>query len=188
MVVFVHIHIFVTFILVALSSSAASLDCSKPSDLPRIVYPTRLPPVVGDRPPRHIPADLLPYYTRCGSIPIDDMFIDDSREGKGTHYKFSRDQISTYVDAASNYRRRPRTVPVKLMPIFTALTKYSVNGSSVVVVGSAEPWYESILVAFGAKHVVTVEYNNLTYNHTDMTTVTPDVFKVNGVDQCSLRV
>jgi hypothetical protein len=35
--------------------------------------------------------------------------------------------------------------------------------ASVVIFGSTEPWYESIALAFGARSVVVVEYNNLTY-------------------------
>ena len=42
-----------------------------------------------------------------------------------------------------------------------------------VVFGSTSPWYEALLLALGAGHVTTVEYNNLTYSHPDITTLLP---------------
>ena len=43
--------------------------------------------------------------------------------------------------------------------------------SSQVVFGSTSPWYESLLLAAGAAHVTTVEYNKLTYNHPNISTL-----------------
>ena len=40
------------------------------------------------------------------------------------------------------------------------------------------PYHEALLLAFGARHVTTVEYNKLTYDHDKITTVTPVDLKV----------
>ena len=37
--------------------------------------------------------------------------------------------------------------------------------------GSTSPWYEALLLALGAQHVTTVEYNRLTYDHPNITTL-----------------
>ena len=39
--------------------------------------------------------------------------------------------------------------------------------------GSTHPWYECLLLALGASHVTTVEYNKLTYSHPLLSTTTP---------------
>ena len=44
-----------------------------------------------------------------------------------------------------------------------------------VVFGSTHPWYESLLLAMGASHVTTVEYNNLTYSHPLISTTKPSL-------------
>jgi hypothetical protein len=41
-----------------------------------------------------------------------------------------------------------------------------------------DPYHESLLLALGAQHVTTVEYNKLTYDHDQITTVTPAEFTV----------
>ena len=45
------------------------------------------------------------------------------------------------------------------------LHKEAVKGKSVLVVGSETPWIESILLAIGANHVTTMEYNKIRTTH-----------------------
>jgi hypothetical protein len=37
-----------------------------------------------------------------------------------------------------------------------------------------EPWFEAVCLAAGAEHVTTIEYNKLTYDHPQITTMTVD--------------
>ena len=39
--------------------------------------------------------------------------------------------------------------------------------------GSTSPWYEAMGLSAGAKKVITVEYNQLNYEHPDIFTTTP---------------
>ena len=55
--------------------------------------------------------------------------------------------------------------------------KAAVKGASVLIYGSMEPWYEAMMLAAGAASVTTVEYNQLTYDHPSITTVTPPELK-----------
>ncbi len=55
--------------------------------------------------------------------------------------------------------------------------KAAVKGASVLIYGSMEPWYEAMMLAAGAASVTTVEYNQLTYDHPSITTVTPAELK-----------
>jgi hypothetical protein len=56
--------------------------------------------------------------------------------------------------------------------LLESLEQFSVEGADVAVVGTMEPWVESWCIAFGAKSVTTIEYNNLTIDHPGITTVT----------------
>ena len=50
------------------------------------------------------------------------------------------------------------------------LHKDKVVGKNVLVVGSESPWVEAIVLAVGAKHATTMEYNKITSTH-------PQVYK-----------
>ena len=45
------------------------------------------------------------------------------------------------------------------------LHKHKVVGKKALVIGSETPWVEAILLAVGAKHVTTLEYNRITSTH-----------------------
>ena len=45
------------------------------------------------------------------------------------------------------------------------LYKDKVFGKNVLVVGSESPWVEAILLAVGANHITTMEYNRITSTH-----------------------
>ena len=43
--------------------------------------------------------------------------------------------------------------------------KDKVIGRRALVIGSVNPWIEAILLAIGAKHITTLEYNKITSTH-----------------------
>ena len=51
--------------------------------------------------------------------------------------------------------------------IYEMILKFNerVNGKRVLVVGSETPWVEAIILAVGAKHVTTMEYNKIISAH-----------------------
>jgi hypothetical protein len=109
------------------------------------------------------------------------MYIDDSWSGKGSHYKFNRADIDRFITRANQLKSRPASTPPKLIPFISALSSLSstlLPSSHVLVLGSQEPWYESLALSYGASHVTTLEYNNLTYPHPQLTTVTPSTFSL----------
>ena len=107
------------------------------------------------------------------------MYIDDSWSGVGSHYKFTAVDVERYLKRARTLQSHPHTTASKLRPFVDALQ--AIRGlltphSTVLVLGSQEPWYEALLLAWGAGKVVTMEYNNLTYSHPQLSTVTPSQF------------
>ena len=57
------------------------------------------------------------------------------------------------------------------------LRKYiPVRDQRFLVIGSTRPWIEVILLAEGAKHVTTLDYNPYPCNHPNITTIPPTDF------------
>jgi SAM-dependent methyltransferase len=53
--------------------------------------------------------------------------------------------------------------------LFTVSEK--MKGGTIAVIGSASPWVEALALVIGAQDVVTLEYNNLTYDHPKISTI-----------------
>lgn len=129
-------------------------------------------------PPRLIPAQHLEEFTMRDVIPVTTFFVDDTIEGKGTHYSYGRQSIESMVGAAraalakvkAGQKGAQRQMDQWLLE---AVLRHPIRGQHVIVFGSMEPWYEAVALAAGATHVTTIEYNTLTYDHPNMTTCTP---------------
>ena len=125
-------------------------------------------------------------FTRCGKYANDtDLFVDDSNEGAGTTYGYSREDVEAYVERAQgvvarqNYGKRPNDAY-----FLEALVGHVANGSSVLVVGSAEPWHEAVCLALGAARVTTVDYGMRTYEHPQLDQVNASFW--NQLDDANL--
>ena len=129
---------------------------------------------------------VIELFTRDGAAVLEAYFVDDSREGAGSHYKYSAKLIDPMVARARELRRtlaeggfpfrasRMR----KQAPIFEALEAHSFEGKDVAVVGSMDPWWEAVCVAYGARSVTTIEYNALDYVDSEgkIATTTPELW------------
>eukprot|EP00961_Rhodomonas_salina_P267849 3618985-Rhodomonas_salina.1 len=56
----------------------------------------------------------------------------------------------------------------------------AIADSVVGVIGSTIPWYESLVLAYGAAGTYTIEYNQVFYAHPNMTTVTAAEYEAMG--------
>jgi hypothetical protein len=129
------------------------------------------------QPPKEIPADLLDEFTLGGKVPRARFFVDDTNDGKGTHYKYPRSDIDYMVSQAEAQLERVGAIEDesrlhKSFWLLRAFAKNPIRDMDVVVFGSMEPWFESVCVAAGAKSVTTIEYNKLTYDHPKIKTLT----------------
>lgn len=148
--------------------------CSLPSSssLPRVLYPhsyllSSLPP------PPLPPSPLLPYYTRCNSIPVASFYVDDSNNGIGTHYQFNEIEINNMIDYAKVAKEKKWKRHSRHRLWFEALEQVKIKDKRVMVIGSQEPIVESIVLSFYPSHISVLEYNTLTYSHPNITTYTP---------------
>lgn len=140
-------------------------------------------------PPQRPPEELMDDFTLGGTIPMEYYYVDDSNKGKGTHYKYSYEDVSNMIDHAKKIVANILSTSLPSPPqghaphAFTwlkqltdvwlvhSLHTHGVAGMRVVVFGSTSPWYESLVLAMGALSVTTIEYNQLTYDHPNMSTV-----------------
>ena len=137
-------------------------------------------------------------FTRDHLIKVEEsMFVDDSGTStKGTHYaydeRYINDLRSSAVELASFvtlhgafrgarlHSRKRRMSPPKESEVWLleGLAKFlpTRKNASVLVIGSMSPWHEVLCLAFGATQVDTLEYNELTYEHSQLETFTPKEF------------
>jgi hypothetical protein len=129
--------------------------------------------------PPEMPEDLRWAYTRCGSIPVGSYFVDDTLGGKGTHQTFLSSHIEGFLAGARRIASMPRPIALGdkkqgwVAEAFKRHAASSIAGRSCVVFGAMSPLIETLLLAFGAANVTTVEYNRLTYHHPSLRTMTP---------------
>ena len=57
--------------------------------------------------------------------------------------------------------------PDQTEELFNVLNRYkeTIKNKNILVVGSETPWVESIMLAIGANHVTTLEYNKIKTTH-----------------------
>lgn len=115
------------------------------------------------------------------AIPLEHYLVDDSGQGAGAHYAFSEKQVKSYITAAKKDLEdsltynvdltRPLSQRDKDMLIVAALRQHQDRflDARVVVFGSTSPFFEALALAAGAAHVVTLEYNRLTYSEVCIT-------------------
>ena len=120
-------------------------------------------------PPVNIPHDLCSNFTLNGSIPVYRKYSDDTNLGQ-SYIARNREKIELLVNRSKHrytwyYGDTDRY-------FYTALDAHSVVGKTILVLGSNIPWYEAILLSFGAKDIVTLDYNKLQWDHPEITTVT----------------
>lgn len=156
--------------LFLLQCVASELDCSQ-----HMISPIRFSTNKGSPPPRDIPAHLLSHYTRCGQIPTEFMYVDDTNKGLGLHYNYSRSVVDGMIATAHKWQAAIGRIPrAPDQWLFQALQRYSIKGLDILIIGSIEPWAESVALSHGALSVTTVDYNRLSYQHPQISTLLPE--------------
>jgi hypothetical protein len=153
-------------------------------------------------PPKEPPSDLIEEYTLNHQIPFAKFYVDDTSSGEASHYIYSNEQINKMIENANKMFIKLQTIvsehvhlpeisdpaspvfnPRLLLKqlrkedwIYFALLNYTIplQNSSVAIIGSSSPWIESLALSLGASHVTTVEYNRLTYDHPQITTISSE--------------
>jgi hypothetical protein len=154
-------------------------------------------------PPKEPPPDLLQEFTLNDQIPLEKFYVDDTNSGQSSHYIYSNKQINQMIQNANKMFLKIQTIsngylhlpeissnddspvpsPELLLRqlrkedwIYYALLNYTIDlqNSSIAIIGSTSPWVESLVLSLGASHVTTLEYNQLTYDHPQITTISSE--------------
>ncbi len=88
-------------------------------------------------PPRAPPTDLVAAFTRCGTVPLGDYFVDDSNRGKGTHYRYNAPQMAKQIEAAK--RLVAEVAKVAAHPAGTAEARSKKEAALVALQARGQP-------------------------------------------------
>lgn len=108
-------------------------------------------------PPREIPRELRRDYTMNGRAQVKFLYYDSTYSSDKPKI-YTRDIIDQYIHKAKagvNFYYKKTDAC-----LYTALKKYSLEDQEVAVMGSTDPWYEAVALAYGAKPT-TIEYNRI---------------------------
>jgi hypothetical protein len=122
---------------------------------------------------REIPPELYSEYTLNGKIPVLYSYFDDSYPPTEPLF-YSRSAIEERIEKI--HRREVGHYGQTDLWLYEALEIYPIRGKEVVIIGSASPWYESVVIAFGGKPT-TIEYNKIITDDPRLTVLTVEEFK-----------
>ena len=121
--------------------------------------------------------------------------MDDSGTTKdGTHYTYDAQHIQLLFKSASHLVKNIETFGIhegsrrharhnrlqrpkaKDLWLLTALQQLALQDKTILIVGSSDPWYEVLCLAFRARSIDVVDYNRVTYEHEQLRTFTAQEF------------
>lgn len=108
-------------------------------------------------PPREIPAQLVAAYTMNGRAKVKLLYYDStySSDKPKIYTKVIIDKYIAKAQARQNFYYKKTDAC-----LYRALQKHTISGQSVAVMGSTDPWYEAVALAYGGKPT-TIEYNKI---------------------------
>lgn len=109
-----------------------------------------------------LPQQLQQAYLLGGRLKKEDWYIN---EASAARRLWPRSNFDALLKKAQN--REPHYYERTDTWLYKALDAYPVKGRSVAIMGSTEPWYETVTLAFGGKPT-TIEYNLPGYGHPDI--------------------
>jgi len=127
-------------------------------------------------PPKTMPQELAARYTMNGLAAVYDWYFNDSyASGEPRVY-----DLRTFSELMEKARRGETNYYGETdIWLYQALALYPLAGKRVAVFGSAQPWYESICLAHGAREVVIFDYGPIVSEHPRVRMVTYDEYADN---------
>jgi hypothetical protein len=121
----------------------------------------------------YLPHHLCKRFTMDGRIKFVDWYYDQSTSH--TYRKRERREIDEFLEGT----RLSQTYYYGITDtwMYEALAAFPIAGKKVLIMGSNVPWYESMCVTHGAALCLTVEYNEVHYDHPEMRTITVQDFE-----------
>jgi hypothetical protein len=114
-------------------------------------------------PPATVPMELLSAFTMEGGAALYHWYMDEKTSPEKSYQSYTREAIDRRVERAR--RREHFYYGLTDTFLYESLDRHPVASKTVLIVGSNVPVYESICIAAGARHCVTLEYNALDFRH-----------------------
>jgi hypothetical protein len=127
---------------------------------------------IGAEPARQIPKELRAEFTLDGRIPVAEWYWDSSYSSEEPRF-----YTKTVIDECIGRIQRGETNqygPTDTW-LYEALKIHPIEGKTVAIIGSVEPWYESVVLAYGGKPI-TIEYNQITTDDSRLTILTAEEY------------
>ncbi len=121
---------------------------------------------------REIPPELYDQFTLNGRIPVLYSYHDDSYPPTEPMF-YSKESIDERIEKIN--RRECGHYGQTDFWLYEALDAYPIKDKEVAIIGSASPWYEAMVIAFGGKPT-TIEYNKILTDDPRLTILTVEEF------------
>jgi len=135
--------------------------------------------ILSERPISIVPKDLINEYTMGGKIKVDDWYFNDYVSDKIRIY--DKDKIDKYLKLIKKGKVNNQVYGKTNDYLIEAIAKYSIKDKKVVVFGSVDPWYESIVIYYGG-YCTTIEYNKINSRDDRIEVMTPMYYDKNPVE------
>jgi len=112
-------------------------------------------------------------YLLDGKVKLEDWYIDSTQESKKSH---TPDQFEDFRKRVKNRETHYYGETDKWL--YEALDLIDIKGVNVGIMGSTEPWYETIVLEYGGKPT-TIEYNLPNYGRPDIEEISVADFQKN---------
>jgi Flp pilus assembly protein TadD len=137
------------------------------------------PMIEKNEPPKEIPKELYNEFTMGDKIKVTDCYVNEAYppvEAIIYDEKIVNGFLKEVGNKATNY------YGITDKWLYQAIEKYIyvIKDQRVVVMGSRQPWYESICMHYGGK-VTTIEYNKIISKYPLLTTITPSEYDKNPI-------
>ena len=128
-----------------------------------------------DEPPRNIPQEHWNEFTWNGEIPVTSWYLNDTCNSAQPRV-YSKKAIDELVAKAR--RREVYYYGQTDKYLYDALSKFSISGKTVAIIGSVIPWYEAVVLSFDGKPT-TIEYNKIITDHPSLEVMTSSEYSIN---------
>lgn len=123
-------------------------------------------------PPTQMPPELRRNYTMNGRARVKMLYYDSTYENSAPKI-YTRETIDKYIHRAKaglNFYYKKTDAC-----LYKALSRHSIEGQDVAVMGSTDPWYEAVTLAYGGRPT-TIEYNKIVSHDSRVVAVTIEEF------------
>jgi len=153
----------------------AKVDCDAIFASEEIDKPSEDPP----KPWEQIPRKIQDEYLHYGKVEMSPWFIDNQQFGDRDMeetFVFTKQDVQGYIDAFEAGTPRDNYGDGSNM-INKASDAIGVEGKTVLVIGTQQPWAEAVLFTKNPKFVMTLEYGSFRSEFPNHEFVTPKMFR-----------